>query len=360
MKITAHPFELRKRHALTISRGTIPSSQNLCLMVEDEGIVGWGEMAPGSLTASPEALSKAQSTIQDWAAKLQGVSAWDRQRIESLVDFREFPGALAALDMALYDWLGKRLDQPLWKLLGLDLQRVPRTSLTIGMNPPPRVREITREIVSRLNPSILKVKLGSPEGIEADRSMFAAAQEAAPSHLKWRVDANGGWSVASAREMIPWLAGRGVELVEQPLPPGQEASLAQLSPDCPAPLFLDESVATARDIPPVAKFIQGINLKLMKCGGISEALRMIHTARAHQLQVMIGCMSESSLAITAGAQLSPLADQADLDSHLNLQHDPFQGATFVDGRVVPSQRPGLGTLPSGRPTDAADNRKVSE
>lgn len=142
--------------------------------------------------------------------------------------------------------------------------------------------------------------------------------------------------------MLSWLAERGVEFVEQPLLRGQEADLPALHRDAPLPLYVDESVRQARDIPPLAHAVDGVNLKLMKCGGLREALRIIHTARAHGLKVMIGCMSETSLAITAAAHLGPLVDALDLDSHLNLNPDPFIGATYADGRVIPTDAPGLG------------------
>ena len=147
--------------------------------------------------------------------------------------------------------------------------------------------------------------------------------------------------------MLPWLAARGVEFVEQPLPRGQEADLPALFQDRPLPLYVDESVRIARDVPPLAHCVDGVNLKLMKCGGIREALRIIHTARACGLKVMIGCMSETSLAISAAAQLAPLADALDLDSHLNLNPDPFTGACYQDGRVVPNREPGLGVVRKG-------------
>jgi muconate cycloisomerase len=253
-------------------------------------------------------------------------------------------GACAALDMALHDWMGKRLDVPLWRLFGLDRARIAPTSVTIGINPPEIVREILPEILVRTQARILKVKLGSPQGIEADQAMFAAAQEACVENVLWRVDANGGWTVEAARQMIRWLAARGVEFVEQPLLRGQESDLPAIHRDSPLPIYADESVYRASDIPSLAPYIDGINLKLMKCGGIREAIRIIHTARACNLKVMIGCMSESALAITAAAQISPLVDALDLDSHLNLTNDPFVGAAWQEGRVMPNDLPGLGVL----------------
>ena len=252
--------------------------------------------------------------------------------------------------MAIWDWRGKALGQPVWRLLGLNLGRIPVTSVTVGINPPEIVRERVVEILQRTGARSLKVKLGSPAGEEQDRLMFAAAQEAANSlgsalevQPLWRVDANGGWSVDTAIRMTAWLAERGVSYVEQPLLRGRESDLPKLHAESALPIYADESIYLSQDIPAIADSIDGVNLKLMKCGGITEALRIVHTARAHGLKVMYGCMSETSLAISAAAQISSLADEVDLDSHLNLNPDPFTGALLFEGRVVPTDMPGLGT-----------------
>jgi L-alanine-DL-glutamate epimerase-like enolase superfamily enzyme len=171
--------------------------------------------------------------------------------------------------------------------------------------------------------------------------MFSALQASAPN-LDWMVDANGGWDLPSAITMLGWLAERNVEYVEQPLAKGQEALLPSLREQSHLPIFLDESCWTSKDIPLLADRADGINVKLLKAGGLSEALRMIHTARAHGLQVMFGCYSDSSLLNSAAAQLGPLADWLDLDSHLNLQDDPFVGVRVEAGRLWLGDRPGLG------------------
>ncbi|HZT43571.1 MAG TPA: dipeptide epimerase [Chthonomonadaceae bacterium] len=344
MQIRVKRFTLTKRYALTISRGTSAGSENLLVEAEDEGITGVGEMAPYSGGAAPETAEEAEADILRWSGLLTDCSPWEVQRIERRLDSADGGrGARAALDCALHDWQGKRVGLPVWQLLGLDRDSIPPTSLTVGINPPEVIREIVPEILARTGARILKVKLGQPGGIEADQAAFTAAQEAAGQKpVLWRVDANGGWSVETARVMLPWLAARGVEFVEQPLARGQESDLPAVHTSSPLPIFVDESVSLAADIPPLAAHVDGVNLKLMKCGGLREALRIIHTARAHGLKVMMGCMSESSLAITAAAHLSPLADALDLDSHLNLLSDPFLGAVLQEGRIVPGDAPGLG------------------
>ncbi|HLJ55428.1 MAG TPA: dipeptide epimerase, partial [Chthonomonadaceae bacterium] len=319
MKITLRRFSVTKRHALTISRGTSSGSENLLVVVEHEGVTGLGEMAPTSGGAVAETAESAEADLDRWRGPLAQLVPWEMQRVDALLDGGASAAgqpveglcgnaARAALDIALHDWLGKRAGMPVWQLFGLDLDSIPPTSLTVGINPPERIREIVPEIVARTGAKALKVKLGNPAGVEADRESFAAAQGAAPGPILWRVDANGGWTVDAARLMIAWLATRGVEFVEQPLPRGQEADLPAVHRGSALPIYADESICHASDIPPLAGAIDGVNLKLMKCGGLREALRIVHTARARGLKVMMGCMSESSLAITAAAHLSPLAD----------------------------------------------------
>ena len=348
MRVTIERFELRKRHALTISRGTITGSVNLLVRVDHDGITGMGEMAPGDVRETADA---AEADLVAWAALLEDVTPWEHQRVDELL--RERPGhaaACAALDLALHDWLGRRAGLPLWRLWGLSLARIVPTSLTVGINPPDVVRAKVPEIMTRTGARVLKVKLGSSEGTDHDRASFAAAQEAAAATtdepVAWRVDANGGWEPDAAVGMAQWLAGRGVAYVEQPLARGREGDLPYVYARSPLPIYADESVRVAADVPALADRVHGVNLKLMKTGGLREALRLVHTARAHGLGVMIGCMGESSLSITAGAHLSPLVDHVDLDSHLNLLDDPFVGATWSGGRVVPDDRPGLGVVPA--------------
>ena len=356
MNIQCQRFTVAKLHALTISRGTSAGSENLLVTVEQDSVTGIGEMAPTSGGPIAETAEAAQGILERWTPLLADITPWDMQHLETVLNVQEGEhAALCALDCALHDWQGKCLQMPVWKQLGLDLGRIPPTSLTVGINPPDVIRERVPEILARTNARFLKVKMGNPAGIEADQASLAAAQEAANVFLRsaqtaqplgWRVDANGGWNLDDARVMLSWLAKRGVEFVEQPLPRGQEADLPALHRNAPLPLYVDESVRQARDIPPLAHAVDGVNLKLMKCGGLREALRIIHTARAHDLKVMIGCMSETSLAITSAAHLGPLVDALDLDSHLNLNPDPFVGAIYTRGRVIPTDAPGLGVHPA--------------
>ncbi len=342
MQIRTSILTVKKRYPLTISRGTSAESTNLLVQVEHDGIVGMGEMAPVSIGYDPEDDETGRADFVRWNTFLEPRAPWEMQRIEErLNDVGGGRAARAALDMALYDWLGKRAGLPVYQLLGADRRAIVPTSVTIGINPPEVLRRRVPEILTRLGARALKIKLGSPDGIEADREMFSAVKESAPKGVALRVDANGGWDVAAAKLMIRWLAKRGVEFVEQPLALGQEADLPAVFRRSPLPIFADESCRVSGDIPKLAGRVHGINLKLMKSGGIREGLRVIHSARAHGLKVMMGCMSESSLAIAASAHISAFADYLDLDSHLNLMPDPFTGLTLDSGRVLPGNMPGL-------------------
>jgi L-alanine-DL-glutamate epimerase-like enolase superfamily enzyme len=320
--------------------------------VQQEGIEGWGEASPFAIAKQPASASSIsqnrQSTeilfeaLNDVARRLEAFSPWEGQKIERVLAEAEVPSAArAAIDMALYDWQGKQLGIPLWRLWGLNRRRIVPTSVTVGINSPEGARQRVRDWLPFTGGSVLKIKLGSPAGIEADQEMLLAIREEAPQ-AELSIDANGGWSLDDAVKMCTWLASQGVRHVEQPLAAGQEDKLPILYERSPLPIFVDESCFTSHDIPPLADRVHGINIKLMKSGGLTEAIRMVHTARACGLQVMFGCYSDSTLANTAASHLSPLADYLDLDSHLNLVDDPFTGATIQDGRLIPNDLPGLG------------------
>jgi len=257
------------------------------------------------------------------------------------------PAAMAAMDVALWDFWAKRAGLPLYRLLGLGRPTV-ATSVTVGINEPDVVLARAEEFLARTSAKALKVKLGGAGGPAADQQRYEAAREAARRHgAQLRVDANGGWSPQDAVEMIAWLSERDCDYVEQPLARGQEDDLPYVFERRKLPIYLDESLRTSHDVPPLAGRCDGVNLKLMKTGGITEALRLVATARAHGLNTMIGCMGESSVAIGAGASLGALFDHIDLDSHLNLNPDPAVGLGFENGIVMPSDRPGLGVELSG-------------
>lgn len=342
MQIHAQLFTVHKRFPLTISRGTTAQTTNVWVRVEHDGIEGWGEASPFSLGDRRQTTERIEAAIKQVTPLLQAISPIEQQRIWSILQDVQMPSsAQAAIDLALHDWLGKRIGLPLWQLWGLDCDRIVPTSVTIGINSPEGARARVREWLTLTEVRVLKVKLGNPDGIDADRAMLMAVREEAPT-LELYVDANGGWNLEDAVTMCHWLADFDVKYVEQPLPRGEEKSLPQLKQRSPLPIFVDESCLTSRDIPQLANCVHGINIKLMKAGGLTEAIRMVHTARASGLQVMFGCYSDSVLSNTAAAHLAPLADYLDLDSHLNLIDDPFKGADLQAGRLLPNDKPGLG------------------
>jgi len=325
-------YQLELRHTFRLARGASDVRHNLMIELEHDGLVGLGEAAP------------IERYGQDWRSSAESVEVM-AGRLEDPCVFYDTaqriaeddqPAAEAAVDMALRDLAGKRLRAPLYELLGVDPKATPPTSFTIGMDTP---EAIAAKVEEAGDFEILKIKMGS----EDDRQILEAVRDVTDRPL--RVDANEGWTLEGAVERLEWLEAMGVELVEQPLPEGELDAMRELRRLSPLPLFADESIHRAADIPQLAQGFDGINIKLMKCGGIGEALRMIATARAHGMKIMLGCMVESSLAITAAAHLSPLVDFADLDGNLLVTNDPFVGATIAGGRLVLPDEPGLGVRP---------------
>ena len=244
--------------------------------------------------------------------------------------------AKAALDIALHDWIGKKLGAPWHRIWGLDPAKAPVTSFTIGLDTAEVVRQKTREAAPY---KIIKVKLGR----DTDRMMIEAIRSVTATPIT--VDANQGWTDRNeALKKIEWLATQGVLFIEQPMPKAQLDDTAWLRERSPLPLIADESCQRLTDVARLRGVFDGINIKLMKCTGLREAHRMITLARALGLKVMLGCMTETSCAISAAAQLSPLVDWADLDGAVLIKNDCFDGATIVDGRITLTDRPGIGAV----------------
>ncbi|MEA5573596.1 dipeptide epimerase [Calothrix sp. UHCC 0171] len=342
MQIDVELFTVNKRFPLTISYGTTAQTTNIWVKISEDGIEGWGEASPFSAGGNPLTTEIIKNSIQQIAPTLEKFHPHQKQEIEQTLINANLPSsARAAIDIALYDWLGKRVGLPLWQIWGLDKHAIAPTSVTIGIDTPEAAKERAKKWLEYADIKVFKVKLGSPNGIEADKKMFLAVLEAASAQEVF-VDANGGWSLADAVKMGNWLAEMGIKYIEQPLAKGHEIELRELKQHQPLPIFVDESCFTSIDIPQLATAVDGVNIKLMKSGGLTEAMRMVHTARACGLQVMFGCYSDSALTNTAAAQLSPLADYLDLDSHLNLVNDPFCGAILHEGCLFPNDLPGLG------------------
>jgi len=334
VRFTLSTRRLTLRHTWTIARNSSDFKDNVFIRIERDGVAGWGEAAPNvrygeSAERTLAALERARTMFEsgDW---FQYVDM--RQQWETAVGDQSC--AAAALDMAVLDWVGHRLGAPLYRLLGLDCDKTPVTSFSIGIDTPEVVRQKVKEAADF---HILKIKVGR----DNDAEMLAAVRDVTDRPI--RVDANEGWRDKDvALKKIRWLQELGVELIEQPLPADMLAETAWLRQRVDIPIIADEAVKRAADIPKLAGAYDGINIKLMKAGGIQEAIRMIHVARALGMKIMLGCMIESSVAISAAAHLSPLVDYADLDGHLLIANDPFAGVTVERGRLVLGERPGLG------------------
>jgi len=239
------------------------------------------------------------------------------------------------VDMAVYDIMGKMLGVPVYKLLGATAKRTPHTSFTIGLDTPAQMAK--KALLAKDYP-ILKIKVGTRH----DLDIIKAIRDVTNAVL--RVDANAGWTPKEAIKNIEALLPYNIEFVEQPVASHDLKGLKMVRENSPLPIIADESCVTVEDIPRVADCVDGINIKLMKCGGILPALKMIHVARAHHLRIMIGCMIESSLAITAAAHLTPLVDYADLDGHLLIDDDIYEGVKVENGKLLLPERPGLGVV----------------
>jgi L-Ala-D/L-Glu epimerase / N-acetyl-D-glutamate racemase len=333
VKLTTEVIALRTRHPFVIARGGSSDYRVVWVrLTDDDGLEGWGEADPSSYykeTADTvlTALQRVEPHLPDDPFALEQAEA----RFATLVPNDR--AARAALSAALHDLMGKRLGQPVWRLWGLDPARAPKSSFTIGLDTPERMRQKVAE--AKPYP-ILKIKLGT----DRDEEILRTIRDATDKPI--RVDANAGWTRERAIRMLPVLREFGVEFVEQPLPPDDLEGIAAVRREEIVPVIVDESCLVAADIPRLAGVADGINIKLAKCGSLREALRMIATARAHGMLVMVGCMIESSLGITAAAQLAPLLDAADLDGAALTANDPFVGATIDHGEICLPSEPGLG------------------
>jgi L-Ala-D/L-Glu epimerase / N-acetyl-D-glutamate racemase len=332
VELHATTADLALAEEFGIARGSRTTQSVVQVELEHDGVVGRGEASP--VYYRGESIESALEFLTSAAPPLVGDDPFALEDIEErLEDVDGEAAGKAALDAALHDWIGRRLGVPVWRLLGLSPE-APPTSFTISIDSVDGTRDRARR-AGRFR--ALKVKVGGAEDLE--RLEAVRAESGAPL----RVDANEGWSLESARELMPELIRLGVEFVEQPFPADDVESflaLAELEPRLP--VIVDEGCQDLRDVAPAAAYADGINVKLAKSGGVREAVRMIHAARALDLHVMLGCMVESQLGVAPAAAIASLADWVDLDGHLLLADEPYTGLRFEDGRVLPSAEPGLG------------------
>jgi L-alanine-DL-glutamate epimerase-like enolase superfamily enzyme len=340
MRLRHEPLDLTTTFEFRIAVGASHGHENTIVRVEHEGIEGLGEASPSHYYG--ESRSLVEGALAAWSPCLgDDPMALDAIEQRMHVVLRGNGAAHAAIDMALHDWIGKRLGLPVWKLLGLDRSRVPLSCVTLGMAAP---EEMERKLESVIDFPMLKVKLGAPGDVDNLRRIRARYRG------RIRVDANTAWRATDAVRVLREIAPLDIDLVEQPVPRDDLDGLRWVRERSPIPVYADESCHRLGDIANLAGRVDGVNLKLMKTGGIREMLRMIHAARSHGLGVMLGSMVESSLALSAAAQLAPLADHLDLDGHWLLRDDPFAGAPGERGRITLSNLPGLGVVPaSGAP-----------
>jgi L-alanine-DL-glutamate epimerase-like enolase superfamily enzyme len=330
LEIGVERLTVRTKRPFAIARSSSETFKRVVLTLEEGGFVGRGEAAPTSYYGQDA------TGTADALGRIRVRDPWD---IEGTLDENGSlpPTALAALDSALHDLAAKRLGVPVYRLLGL-ARPEPASAYTLAIADPETILREAKELASF---PVLKIKVGSEEDLEKVR----AVSETSDADL-W-VDANEAFSPDEAIEVARELKATGVRLIEQPVPAaaGPEALRRVTETVSPLPVIADESAVVARDVPALAGSASGVNVKLAKCGGIRGALRMIHTARAHGMLVMLGCMVETSLGIAAAAQVSGLVDFVDLDGALLLACDPFEGLGYEDGRILVPEKPGLGVKP---------------
>jgi len=333
MNLSGETVTLNLKTTFRIAHGASDQRHNVIVHLTDGVETGIGEAAAVSYHGETPA------AIMDYLA---GVRLGD-DPLTLEANCQALPpgsaAARAAVDMALHDLWGQRLGQPLYRLLGLDPAAIPPTSFTIAMDSP---REMARRAGEAQLP-IIKIKVGGDE----DEAVVRAIREATDARL--RVDANGGWTREEAAALIPRLAAYGLELVEQPLPAGDIEGLRWLrNQSLGVPILADEPIKSARDVIAHAGAVDGVVIKLAKSGGICPALQAIAAARALDMQIMIGCMVETSVAVTAAAHLAPLCDYADLDGPLLIANDPYRGVTYAGATLLLPAGPGLGVEPVSR------------
>ncbi|MDQ6770264.1 MAG: dipeptide epimerase [Gemmatimonadota bacterium] len=339
MKLSHQTIELNPTHPFVIARGGYAHHRNVIIRLSDEdGLDGFGEAAPNRYYG--ESVATVLAALGQFKPLLERADPMSLESIEGQLNraLRGNASAKSAVSSALHDLMGKRLGLPVHRIWGLDPATAPQSSFTIAIAENHELEQRVRE--AREYP-ILKIKLGTDRDMEIVRIVRNAAPD-----KRLRVDANAAWTAKHAVSMSDFLADQGVEMLEQPVAGHDIEGLRFVRKHSKLPVYADESCLVATDVPKLAGAVDGINIKLAKCGSLREALRMVHTARALDMQVMAGCMIESSLGISAIAQISPLLDAADFDGAALLASDPFRGTSIAGGAIKLSDAPGLGASPA--------------
>ncbi len=334
MHLSFDPYEIQLRHTFTVSSFSRTTTPDVQVRIDFDGYTGHGE------ASMPPYLGHTVESVCAFLAKVDLEQFSDPFQMEDILAYVDSLSegdapAKAAIDIALHDLVGQMIGQPWFRLYGLDAAKAPSTSFTIGIDTPEVVREKTLEALGKYN--VLKIKVG----MDSDKEMIETIRSVTDVPLV--VDANQGWKDKYlALDMISWLHERGVQMAEQPMPKEMLDDIAWVTERSPMPIFADESIQRLADVKRIKGAFSGINIKLMKCTGMSEAWRMISYARAEGMKVMMGCMTETSCAVTAAAHLSPAVDFADLDGNLLIANDLFDGVTVQSGKLILPNRPGLG------------------
>ena len=334
MKLRFSPYELKLRHVFTVATYSRTTTPDIQVEIEYDGLIGYGE------ASMPPYLGQTVESVTNFLQKVDLEQFSDPCQLEDILTYVDSlsPGdtaAKAAVDIALHDLVGKIIGAPWHRIWGVNKEKAPSTTFTIGIDTAEVVKQKTQECANQFN--ILKVKLGR----ENDKEMIETIRSV--TNLPIAVDVNQGWKDRQmALDMILWLKEKGIVMVEQPMPKEQLDDIAWVTEQSPLPIFADESIQRLKDIRNVEGAFTGINIKLMKCTGMREAWKMLNYARARNMKVMIGCMTETSCAVSAAAQLSPAVDFADLDGNLLIANDRFKGMTVEKGRITLNDEPGLG------------------
>lgn len=333
LKLSFEPYNLQLKHVFTLAGSSRSTTPVMLTKLEFDGITGYGE------ASMPPYLGESQETAGKFLSGLNLQQFTDPFRMDEILEYvdQSAPGntaAKAAVDIALHDLTGKIMGQPWYKIWGFSAEKTPVTSFTIGIDTPEVVRQKVKEAAGF---KILKVKLGR----DTDKLMIETIRSV--TDVPMCVDVNQGWKDKKmALDMIFWLKEKGIQYVEQPMPKENRDEIAWLTQNSPLPVIADEALQRLPDVQAAIGAYSGINIKLMKCTGMREAHKMINLARANKMKVMIGCMTETSCAISAAAQLSPLATWADLDGNLLISNDLYSGMKIVDGKITLTELPGIG------------------
>ncbi len=337
MRLKYKPYTLELKHTFTIASNSRTTTPVVLTEIEHEGIIGYGE------ASMPPYLGESHQTVTEFLAKVNLEQFSDPFQLEDILEYIDSidlgnTAAKASVDIALHDLVGKLMNLPWYKIWGYNKAKTPYTTFTIGIDTEEIIKQKVKEAEEY---KLLKIKLGSKN----DKKIIETIRSVTNKIIA--VDVNQGWKDKEfALDMIHWMNENNVKLIEQPMPKEQIDDLAWLTSKSPLPIFADEGVQRLVDIPKIKEVYHGINIKLMKCTGMREAHKMLNLAKSLDMKVMVGCMTETSCAISAASQLAPQVEWADLDGNLLIKNDPFEGTKIIDGKISLTDENGIGLISS--------------